>query len=206
MYRVVCGGSFDPVHLGHLAIADAIHREIAPDQLLWVPAQIAPHKQEHPPAPAADRLALLQAATLDRPQEFILDWELKRPPPSYTVHTLRALHDDDPNGKIDVVLGMDSLSHLPTWHRLDEVMERVGFLFVPRPGSQASDLDDFRIQLAAELQQKFRAQYVDMHEVPVSSTEIRRRLAKGDRCEHLLPAAVVSLIQDRGLYRATESD
>jgi nicotinate-nucleotide adenylyltransferase len=202
MYRVVCGGSFDPIHLGHLAIADAIHREIAPDELLWVPARIAPHKQDLPPAAAADRLAMLQAATQDRPQEAILEWELQRPPPSYTVHTLRELQKLDDHGKIDLVLGMDSISHLPTWHCLDEVLELAGFLFVPRPGTRQTDIDDFRTMLPQPLQAKFRAQWVPMLEVPISSTQIRARLAEGDRCQQFLPAAVEQLIRARGLYQA----
>jgi len=201
MYRVVCGGSFDPIHLGPLAIAAALPREITPDQLLWVPARIAPHKQELPPAPAADRLAMLQAATSGRPQERVLEWELERPPPSYTVHTLRELHAQDPNGKIDLVLGMDSLSHLPAWHCLDEVLDLAGFLFVPRPGTHNTDLDDFRTLLPKPLQAKFRAQWVAMREVPISSTQIRAYLAKGNRCQQLLPAAVERLIRERGLYR-----
>ncbi len=201
MYRVICGGSFDPIHLGHLAIADAVHREIAPDQLLWVPAQIAPHKQQLPPAPAADRLALLQAATLRRRQERILDWELHRPAPSYTVHTLRQLKQHDPDGRLDLVLGLDSLSHLASWHRLEEIMQLAGFLFVPRIECEASDLEDFRSQLSADLQALFRAQMVQMHRVPISSTQIRERLAKGDRCQQLLPAAVAVEIEKRGLYR-----
>jgi nicotinate-nucleotide adenylyltransferase len=202
MYRVIFGGSFDPIHLGHLAIADAVHREIAPDQLLWVPAQIAPHKQHLPPAPAADRLALVQAATLNRPQERILDWELQRPAPSYTVHTLRQLKQHDPDGKLDLVLGLDSLSHLASWHRLDEIMQLAGFLFLPRVDCEASDLDNFRGQLSPDFKALFRAQVVQMHRVPVSSTQIRERLAKGDRCQQLLPAAVALEIENRGLYRS----
>ena len=210
MYRVVCGGSFDPIHLGHLAIADAIHREIAPDELLWVPAQIAPHKQDQPPADAADRLAMLRAATLGRSQEHILTWELQRPAPSYTVHTLRALHEHDPSGKIDLVLGLDSLSHLDSWHRLEEVFDLAGFLFVPRPNpdptgapepASPAAIDDFRVALPAPLQEKFRANWVPMREVPISSTHIRAELAKGNRCQQFLPAAVEQLIQERGLYR-----
>lgn len=145
---------------------------------------------------------MLRAATLNRRQEHILEWELQRPAPSYTVDTLRALHQYHVNGKFDLVLGLDSLRHLPDWHCLEEVLELAGFLFVPRPGTKPTDIDDFRTSLPPELQAKFRAQWVPMHEMPISSTQIRDRLAKGDRCQQLLPAAVERLIRERGLYQA----
>ena len=189
MRAVLFGGSFDPVHLGHVAVADAARRELAPDRLLWMPARLAPHKPEDPPAPAADRLALLERVVGPRPGEEISTLELEREGPSYTVDTLEALRRGDAGTRWYLLLGADSQSHLPSWRRLDRILELAEIVLVPRPGW-------------TELLPGSPARMLPGEPVEVSSSEVRRRLAAGESCAGLLPPGIEEEIRRRGLYQS----
>ncbi|HEX9792849.1 MAG TPA: nicotinate-nucleotide adenylyltransferase [Planctomycetota bacterium] len=200
MKLAVFGGSFDPVHCGHLAVADAARAALAPDLLLWVPARHAPHKTDEPSATAADRLVLLGIAVAGRPGEVVETLECERPGPSYTVDTLRALGQRHPAAELHLILGADSLLHLHTWRAVPELLERASLALVPRPGSGPHDLDAFAARLPAAVRVLLRAQFLPMDEVAVSSTEVRRRLCAGEPVDGLLPEAVRAEIARRGLY------
>jgi len=196
----VFGGSFDPVHRGHLAVADAVAARLHPDLFLWVPARQAPHKPACAPAPGSERLALLRRVLADRSGETVLALELERPGPSYTVETLEALRGEHPRAEFVLILGADSLSHLAGWRRVGEIFDGAVLGFVPRPGWGPESLAAFRKALPPALARRFRAEWIEMDEVPVSSTEIRRRLAAGEPCGDLLPPGLEEEIRKRGLY------
>ena len=118
MRLLVFGGSFDPVHRGHEAMADAAWREIQPDRFLWVPSGHAPHKPTLVPAAAEHRVALLNLILAGRPREELSRLEVERPAPSYTVDTLQALRSQLPAAEIHLLLGSDSLAHLAGWRDL----------------------------------------------------------------------------------------
>lgn len=201
MRLAVFGGSFDPVHRGHLAVADAARRHLRPDHLLWVPARHAPHKPGQPPAPAADRVALLELALADRPGEELCLLELERPGPSYTVDTLEALRQQHPGAELNLVLGADSLGHLGTWKDLGRILELAGLALVPRPGWGPEALAVFRRSLPPDLARRLRAAFLPMEEVAISSTGLRRLLARRDpRAAAWLPPGVLEEIRRRGLY------
>lgn len=201
MKHLVFGGSFDPVHLGHLAIADAAQAILTPDLLSWVPSRHAPHKPEQAPASAEDRVAFLEAAIEGREREQIDRRELGRPGPSYTVDTLVEMRLEDPAGSLDFLAGADSLEHLATWRDLPRLFELCHWWFAPRPGWGTAALESFRAALPAELAERFRAQILPMEEVEVSSSEIRAAIAGGAEAPGL-PPAVRAEITARGCYRS----
>lgn len=198
---IVLGGSFDPVHRGHEAIADAALRAHPGARVVWVPAAHAPHKPGRVPAPAEDRLALLELVVNERPGESIHSGELRRPPPSYTVDTvaeLRALH---PEEALVLVVGADTLDHLAQWRDPERLFDAASFLVVPRAGAGPADLDAFRARLPVALARRFRAAWLPMPPVAVSSTAIRAALRAGSAPSGLRPQ-VEREIRRRGLYGA----
>ncbi|MHC4823734.1 MAG: nicotinate (nicotinamide) nucleotide adenylyltransferase [Planctomycetota bacterium] len=196
---IVFGGSFDPVHLGHLAMADAAQEHLAPDHLLWVPSGHAPHKPDLPPAAPEERAAFLHAVVDARPGEEVCEMELERPGFSYTVDTLQELKRRYPKAEFGFLLGGDSLAHLLTWRDLPTLFDLVEFLFVPRSGWGEGRLAPFREALPRELKALFRARFLPMQVVDASSTEIRAELDEG-RIPDTVPQAVASLIRAGGCY------
>jgi len=191
---VVFGGSFDPVHNGHIAMADAVQKEKHPDKILWIPSHHAPHKPETPPSKAAHRVAYLHAVVDERPHEEVCMLEVEREGVSFTVDTLRELEVQYPGVDLYFLLGGDSLSHLMTWRDLPELFERVQFLFAPRSGWGADRLEPFQDALPEELRTNFRAEFLLMQEVDVSSTEVRNALAEG-RMPLSVPESVLHLLR-----------
>lgn len=199
MKVLVFGGSFDPVHLGHEAMVDAARAALHPDLVLWVPARQAPHKLDHRPAPAEDRVAFLERVLAHRPGERLCRLELDRPPPSYTVDTLEELHRRYPGAEFYFLLGADSLAHLATWHDLPRLFSLATFVVVPRDGWGREQLEAFRARLPAELRERFRAVYLDVDLPEFSSTAVRAALARGEEPEGLRPE-VLEEIRRRSDY------
>lgn len=198
---LVFGGSFDPVHRGHEAIADAARRAQPGARLIWVPAGQAPHKPERAPAPAADRLALLELVVRTRPGESIHTGELRRPPPSYTVDTLDELRAEHPGESFTLLIGADTLDHLASWRDPARLFDAAEFAVVPRAGADEASLGAFRARLPAALAARFRAAWLAMPPVAESSTEIRAALRDGRQPQGLRPE-VEREIRRRGLYGA----
>jgi len=194
---VVLGGTFDPVHLGHLAAAEQA-RDLAGAGEAWlIPANTPPHRGATIASPA-DRLDMLRAATDGRERLRVLDLELRRPGPSYTADTLAELAAVHPSTEIWFALGTDAARDIPTWHRREDVLRIGRFLLLNRGGVGAIDAAE-----AAGLGfVPDRTRIVRIDSPPISATEVRRRAAAGLSCEGLVPPAVARLIADRGLYRA----
>ncbi len=189
MSVAVFGGSFDPVHRGHLAVADAVQAQRSPARLLWVPARRAPHKLDQRPTPGEDRAALLAAAIAGRPGEELCRWELEREGPSYTVDTLERLREEEPSAELLLVLGGDSQEHWRSWRRTDRILELASPVWFPRRGWEA-------------LRPGTPGEMLEMPMVDLAATDLRRRLAAGEDCAAALPEAVAALIRRRGLYQS----
>ncbi len=200
---VVLGGSFDPVHLGHIAMASAARTAFPEALILWVPAGHAPHKLKEKPTRSEDRAHLLELVISGRQGEQLSRLEVDRPGPSFMVDTLKALHAELGKARKTLLLGADSLLHLASWSRLPQLFALADFAFVPRPGFGAATLDDFSNTLEMPLKRLFQAQMLDMSEVAISSTEIRQRLQQGLSIEGFVPAAVAEAIYARQLYLPT---
>jgi len=203
--RIACfGGTFDPVHNGHLMVAEAIARRGGFERVLLVPASVPPHKPP-PSACAADRLEMLRLAVADKPLLEVCDLEITRPGPSYTIDTvsqLRARFGADV--EIHWIIGADMLAELNRWHRIEELLVQIRFVIVLRPGWQGGLEEAFTALSASftpEQIQSLRASVTPAPLVDISSSRIRKMVGQGRDVEGLIPAPVKSYINTNGLYR-----
>ena len=190
MMRVgIFGGTFDPVHVGHLAIAHAALESVPLDQVLFVPARRAPLKEHGPVAGEADRLAMLELAVAGEPRFAVSRIELERDGPSYTVDTLDALAGAD---ALFLILGGDALAALPRWKDADRIAELATLVVAERPGAPERAVNRWSASVVA----------FDAPRLDISSRELRARAARGRSLRYLVPEPVWRHIEARGLYRA----
>jgi nicotinate-nucleotide adenylyltransferase len=193
----ILGGSFDPIHLGHVAAAEAARRERGLDRVLLIPAAKAPHKAP-PEAAFEDRLAMARLAAEGREGLEVLDLEGVRGGISFTVDTVAELRRRWPDARLELLVGADMLLDLPTWRRARDLVREVSVVAFGRPGA-----------LPADARRRFEEtfgeglyQWLEIDPVAASSTEIRRRLAAGESVQGLLDPRVEAYIRERGLYGA----
>ena len=190
MMRVgIFGGTFDPVHVGHLAIANAALESIPLDRVLFVPARRAPLKEHGPVAGEADRLAMLELAVVGEPRFAVSRIELDREGPSYTVDTLEALAGAD---LLFLILGGDALAALPRWKDPDRIAMLATLVVAARPGAPEPAGHARGVSIIA----------FDAPRLDISSRELRARAARGRSLRYLVPEPVWRHIEARGLYRA----
>ena len=181
----VFGGTFDPVHVGHLAIALAALESVPLDRVLFVPVRRSPLKDRDPLASIADRVTMLEAAIANEPRFAISRAELEREGVSYTVDTLEQLR---PEGALFLILGSDALVDLERWRAPNRIRELATILVAARPGAPEPDA-------------MHRARAFDAPRLDISSRELRARAARGMSLRYLVPDAVWEHIKTRGLYR-----
>ena len=186
----VFGGTFDPIHNAHLAIARLALESAGLDEVLFVVSARPPHKTAGPHATPALRYAMVKAALDDEPCMRASKIELGRPGPSYMADTLEALREREPGARLYLIVGMDSLIDLPGWKSPDRLLDAARILAVPRPGHW---------EVPSSLAGHYEV--LPFRETPVSSTEIRARIASGQSCDGLVPAKVLALIREQGAYR-----
>lgn len=202
MRRVLFGGSFDPVHAGHLQVADAAARALGADRVSFVPAAQSPHKPGGTAASAEDRLEMLRRAVAGDARFDVLDVELRRGGRSYTYDTVRELLDGPCRGDALVLLiGADQLADLSKWHRARELAALVPIAVAPRPGAPDPPWDALDAALGPEATAALRARILRLPLSPISATEVRRRAAAGRSVRCWVPDAVADWIEIRGLYR-----
>lgn len=205
----VFGGTFDPVHLGHLEAADQARRQLAIDDFRMIPARVPPHREGTAASPG-HRLALLERALADYPGLRIDRRELDRPGPSFMVETLLSLRAENPEAALVLVIGQDSANGLDGWHRWREIPELAHLAIVRRAGEEA----EYSAALAQELQGRWvhppatlraacagLATRLAVDAPDISSSRLRRQLAAGEPVDRWLPAAVSEYIHEHGLYR-----
>lgn len=185
------GGTFDPPHVGHLVTAVNVRHSLQLDTVLLVVAAVPWQKEgARVVSPAADRLALVEAAVDGVDGLEACDIELRRGGPSYTADTLRELAEGEPGVHLFTILGEDAAANLPTWERWEEVAERSTLVVVDRPGVQAP------------LHEGVGWVRVEVPHLEVSSTDLRARVADGRPLDYLLPPTVMAGIRARRLYGA----
>ncbi|MCX7791135.1 MAG: nicotinate-nucleotide adenylyltransferase [Chloroflexaceae bacterium] len=198
----VYGGTFDPIHIAHLAIAEEARWALALHQVRLVPAALQPLKDLPPGATPAQRLAMIQLACADNPAFVPDDLEVRRPPPSYTVETLDHLRARfGPAVELWFIIGADAARDLPRWHRVSELVTLARLAVIGRPGHSFDPLAFERAVPAGV----GRYVLLDGPRLDLSSTEIRRRIATGRPVRYLVPEAVRQYIADHGLYREEPS-
>jgi len=187
----VLGGTFDPIHRAHLAIAEAAREQAGLNRVLFVVSAVPPHKRGEVHAPAMDRLELARAAVADITGFEVSDLELRRPGPSFTVDTLRELKAIHPDADLFLIMGYDAALDLPRWREPRQILDMARLLILPRPNETYPPLHPD----VAE-----RATILDFNPMALSSTAIREALQRGDPIHDALPEPVWCLIRQKGLY------
>ncbi|MFD1801690.1 nicotinate-nucleotide adenylyltransferase [Mixta tenebrionis] len=209
--QALFGGTFDPIHYGHLNTVEALARQVGLHQVTLLPNNVPPHRPQ-PEASAAQRVAMIELAIADRPLFQLDTRELKRQTPSWTVETLQQLRTE--RGKtqpLAFIIGQDSLLSLHTWHRWQELLALCHLLVCQRPGyGSAMPTPELQNWLAQHRTQEADALHrqpcgliwlADTPLLPISATDIRQRQRHSLSCADLLPAPVIDYINHQGLYR-----
>lgn len=180
----IFGGTFDPIHHGHLILARDALEQLGLDSVIFIPAATSPHKLTSTPAAAEIRVEMLRAAIEGEPRFSVDTMELDRPPPSYTVETMEALRLREPEASLVCLIGEDNVAQLSTWHRFADLAKLVQFAVLDRSGLKTTH--------------PYPA--VRRH-LDISATEIRNRVARGQSIRYLVPPAVERIIHERQIYR-----
>jgi nicotinate-nucleotide adenylyltransferase len=197
----VFGGTFDPVHLGHLILAEQCREQGRLDQVRFVPAARPPHKLDHPPASFGQRVEMLALALAGQPAFQIDEAEKDRPGPSYTVDTLAEMHARQPGDELFLMIGSDTLADLHTWRQPARVLELAALLVVARARSPILPPEQLRRQLGLAEGTAVRCQVVEVPLLDISSRDLRGRLVAGRSVRYIVPRAVECYIEAHGLYR-----
>ena len=199
----VLGGSFDPVHEGHLHLGRSARKALSLERVLFIPAHVPPHKTDRRLTGGRHRLRMLELALRGEEGLEPSDLELRRGGVSYTVDTVEAIAALRPDARIHFLIGSDTLEELHTWRRIREIAERVVFVMLPRGTSPPRAPPPALLRALGPV--PLRVVSLPVRPLPVSSTEIRRRIARGDPVEGMVPAAVEAYIRTHGLYREDPS-
>ena len=190
------GGSFNPIHNGHLHLAQTVHQQCGLDRMLLMPSGTAPHKSSDAYAPAADRLAMCRLAAEPYPWLEVSDYELTKPGKSYTVETLRYLHSRFPEDALFLLTGSDMLLSFDSWYCWQEILTLAGLLCV----SRGTEPEDALRQKAAELSSYGQVTVVHAKPLPMSSSQIRHKIELCRKFSCYLPENVVQYIMLHRLY------
>ena len=183
------GGSFDPVHMGHLLVAQAAREELGLARLFFIPAAQSPFKPDRKPTAPNERLRLLRVALAGKPWCEVDEQEIKRGGVSYTIDTARDYHRRFQDAELLYLIGADNVAQLPKWRESAELARLVEFVVIPRPG-----------QTDVPFPAPFRGRALKGFPLGVSSSQIRERIKAGAPIDHLVPAAVSEAIRNNRLY------
>jgi len=197
----IFGGSFDPVHLGHLLLAEYCREAVGLDRVWFVPAAQPPHKQTRELSPAEHRVEMLKLAIAGHQPFEVSLVEIERGGVSYTWETLHALKQERPHDELFLLIGADTLIDLPNWRKPETVLELATPVAVGRAGSQI-DWDVLAPLVEPARLEAFRSVAVNMPSIELSSSEIRRRVSEGRSVRFQTPRAVEKYIESAGLYRS----
>jgi nicotinate-nucleotide adenylyltransferase len=196
----IFGGSFDPVHYGHLLLAECCREQCRLDAVWFLPAAVPPHKQDREATPAERRIEMLDLAAAGNPAFSVCRYEADRGGVNYTVDTLAHFHAEDPSRELFLLLGADMLADLPNWRSPARVCELALPVAVGRPGSKPIDFNGFAGILSPEQIERMQHHRAEMPQIGASSTDLRRRVELGQSIRYRTPRAVEIYIQTHGLY------
>ncbi len=196
------GGSFNPIHNGHLIAVRSVAEQIGAARVVFIPSAQPPHKRPADLAEAADRLEMVRRAIAGEDAWEASDCELRRRGPSYTIDTVLGFRDElGGAGELCWVIGADSLAELASWYRVEDLVEICRIVTAARPGWERPDLDVLRMRLDDSQIARLAAGILDTPRIDISATDIRRRVHEGRSIRYLVPDGVREYIRDRGLYR-----
>lgn len=193
------GGTFDPIHLGHVNLAQAAVEKCGLDQLIFVPNYISPFKQDRQVTSGVERSEMIQIALRTHPKFALSTYELERTGPSYTYDTLRHFREVWPDTEIHFVIGFDSVLTIDTWYHGEDILREYPLITAVRPGVPREEafrrIEKYRANYGS------RIQMMNIEPFDVSSSEIRQMVQRGERITELVPPAVEKYIEEHGLYR-----
>ena len=185
----ILGGTFNPIHNGHLILADEVRQKLKLDKIFFIPVYLPVHKEEKDLLAACDRIKMVKLAVKNNPYFAALDTEISRKGKSYTIDTLRALHKEYPQAdKFFFIVGSDSMSYLNSWKDINEVMKLAKFVVASRPNYPLKDVPKNILPVVIE-------------PIDISGFRLRQRLKNNESVRYYLPGEVYNYIQKKGLYR-----
>jgi nicotinate-nucleotide adenylyltransferase len=198
----VFGGTFDPVHLGHLIVAEQCREQTGLDQVWFLPSARPPHKLSRTLSAFSHRAEMLALALAGNPAFRVEELEKDRPGPSYTADTLDELARLHPGNEWCLLLGADTLADLPQWHEPARIVASASLLVAARPGSAILSVEQLRDGLHLPTNAPLRVKFAHAPLIDISSTDLRRRVGGGRSIRYLVPRSVECYIQAKGLYQS----
>lgn len=213
MHIAIIGGTFNPIHYGHLRIAEEVREALSLDKVLFIPTSQPPHKDDGSLIPPEHRLEMVRLSTSDNPFFEVSNIEIKRGGRSYSVETLRALRKENPGFEWSFIVGTDSFNDITTWREYEELFRLTNFVVVSRPGHPIKKIGEV---LPIELARGFWydeskgvylnpagrfVAYLETTCLDISASAIRRMVKEGSSIRYLLPPGVEEYIQRERLYR-----
>ena len=183
----ILGGTFDPIHVGHLIAGSEVHTALNLDRVVFMPAGQPWQKDEHKVSSAAHRFEMVKRAVADDDRFTVSDKEIVRSGPTYAIDTVEAWVKENPSHEIFWIVGADALIGITTWHRWKEFLGLVKVVSVNRPGLDLAEVP-------------FEFLSVQMPEVRISATQLRKRFSQGVECKYLVPDSVIDYIFEEDLY------
>lgn len=193
----IFGGTFDPIHNGHLAIAEEVRGRLKLAEVIFIPAGRPRLRKEAPVASVPQRVEMVSLAIADRPYFKLSSIEAERIGPTYTVDTIAQLHSQHGSDELFFILGWDSLAELPQWKESSRLIKMCRLVAVPRPGYAAPNLGSLEAAIPGL---ERRVIMLDEPCIGISATEIRSRMARGLAVDDLVPGPVARYIRESGLY------
>ena len=197
----IFGGTFDPVHMGHLILAEQCRDQAKLDEVWFLPSYTPPHKAGAGVTRFEQRCDMLELAVAGHPAFRIDRIEKELPEPSFTARTLAELHARHPGNEFALLMGSDCLPDLPGWYEPRRVIERAGLVVVPRPGVMLWTAERLASALGVEVA-AVRLRFVACPMIEIASRELRRAIADGMSIRYMVPRAVEEYVRERKLYAA----
>lgn len=199
----IFGGSFDPIHLGHLILAEQCREHAKLDEVWFIPSAQAPHKKAGATASDRQRVEMLEFATAGHSSFLISDTEIKRGGVSYTVDTLTQIAEEHPDDELFLLLGGDSLQQFDTWRNPEKICRLAVPLVVQRPGYDPVNLEQLASYVETDRLEEIERYAFESRMIGISSSELRARISAGRSIRYLTPRAVEKFIETKKLYQAS---
>jgi len=197
----ILGGTFDPIHYGHLLLAEQCREQCRLQKVWFVPAAVPPHKQSRTPTEGRQRCEIIEAAIEENEAFELCRIELQRGGVSYTVDTLQEVRQQHPQYELFLILGGDSLEDFPHWHQPAEICRLATLVVAGRPGAPPVDFSGLTGFVSPERIERFEQHQIAMPLIEISSTDIRRRVAAGQSICYQTPEPVRQYVERHALYR-----
>jgi nicotinate-nucleotide adenylyltransferase len=202
---ILFGGTYDPVHIGHIEVAQSAAEVLGASKVFLIPARRSPHKEQKPAAPDNDRIAMLKLAIAGKSIFQISPVELNRAEPSYTIDTIRYFRQKfGPDCQLYWLIGADMLKDLPKWYKIDALLKECTVCVMNRGGFDKPNFDSLTAKLGKEAVEKLRQNQIETPFIEISGTDIRQNLLKGKKVGQYLHPEVLDYIKTHRLYTVTD--